>query len=289
MSGRPADLSAPDPGLARRLRRMRLFATALLGVMAVVYVGTTWLASPSPYVGGDPRLRRSRARRRPRRLVRRDRAVSQAARPADSAHRDRAGAQERDRPRAGAFHSRPLPRARGRRAAARPHRSRGAARRLARGRRQRGAREPRSRPGARVGVARGRGGGGELRGALGGTLRAAFDDVPVNRAVATVARRADDGRARRPHHRPARRVRPQRAREEPRDDSRANPRAEPVVAAEVRRSGDLRQARRRARGAARRDGRRPGAPGARRDQSAPHGRCSTRWRPIPSWPRRAAR
>ncbi len=216
----------------------------------------------------DPSLRRSRARRRSCRLVRRDRAVSPAARPADSAHRDRAGTQEPDRPRAGALHSRPLPRARGRRTAARARQSRGAARRLARRRRQRGAREPRSRPGARVGVARGR---RRRRRAARRAGRNAARGVrrrsrqPCRRHG---ARSVDDGRARRPHHRPARRVRPQRARKESRDDSRANPRAEPVVAAEIRRSGDLRQSRRRARGAARRDGCRRDAPGPRRDQDA---------------------
>ena len=50
MSGAPAAPAAPDPALVRRLRRMRAFATALLGVMAVVYAGTTWLAPPGPYV-----------------------------------------------------------------------------------------------------------------------------------------------------------------------------------------------------------------------------------------------
>ena len=51
MNGRPAALAAPDPALKSRLRRMRLFATALLIVMAVVFVGTTWFASPTPYLG----------------------------------------------------------------------------------------------------------------------------------------------------------------------------------------------------------------------------------------------
>ena len=51
MSGQPAVSTASDPGLVRRLRRMRVFATALLGVMAVIYVGTTWFASPTPYLG----------------------------------------------------------------------------------------------------------------------------------------------------------------------------------------------------------------------------------------------
>jgi uncharacterized membrane-anchored protein YjiN (DUF445 family) len=50
MNGPPA-ASAQDTNLVGRLRRMRLFATALLLVMAVVYVGTTWFASPTPYLG----------------------------------------------------------------------------------------------------------------------------------------------------------------------------------------------------------------------------------------------
>ena len=51
MSGRPAALAAPDPALKSRLRRMRLFATALLLVMAVIFVATTWFLSPTPYLG----------------------------------------------------------------------------------------------------------------------------------------------------------------------------------------------------------------------------------------------
>jgi uncharacterized membrane-anchored protein YjiN (DUF445 family) len=51
MNGPSGGRSAEDPGLVRRLRRTRLFATSLLAVMAVIFVGTTWLASPSPYVG----------------------------------------------------------------------------------------------------------------------------------------------------------------------------------------------------------------------------------------------
>ena len=117
------------------------------------------------------------------------------------------------------------------------------------------------------------------------SLRAAFDDVPVNRAVATVLEVLTTGERADLIIDQLVAVRPQRAREEPRDDSRADPRAEPVVAAEVRRPGDLRQARRRARGAARRDRRRPEASGARRDQGAPRraaardGRRSRRSRP----------
>ena len=41
-----------DPGLARRLRRMRTFATALLAAMAAIYAATTWwLAGFGPWVG----------------------------------------------------------------------------------------------------------------------------------------------------------------------------------------------------------------------------------------------
>jgi uncharacterized membrane-anchored protein YjiN (DUF445 family) len=43
--------AAPEQRLARRLRRSRAFATALLVVMAVVYAGATWYLSPTPWVG----------------------------------------------------------------------------------------------------------------------------------------------------------------------------------------------------------------------------------------------
>jgi uncharacterized membrane-anchored protein YjiN (DUF445 family) len=51
MNAVPAVPPAPDPNLARRLRRMRAFATALLAGMGVVYVVTTWFLSPTPYIG----------------------------------------------------------------------------------------------------------------------------------------------------------------------------------------------------------------------------------------------
>ena len=51
MTGGPAVPPAPDPNLVRRLRRMRLFATALLAVMGAVYVAATWALPPTPYVG----------------------------------------------------------------------------------------------------------------------------------------------------------------------------------------------------------------------------------------------
>ena len=50
MSGAPPEVGTEVPGLSRRLRRMRTFATALLVLMGVIYVGTTWFASPSPYL-----------------------------------------------------------------------------------------------------------------------------------------------------------------------------------------------------------------------------------------------
>ena len=268
MNGGAAVAPAPDPGLARRLRRMRAIATALLIAMAVVYVVTTWFVSPNPYVEAA-------------------RAFAEAALvggladwfavtalfrrpsgPADPAHRDRAGAQEPDRPRVGAFHPRSFSRSRGRRAPVEPRQSGGAARRLARGQPQRGAREPRSRRRARVGVARGRQRRRAARRARQHLARSLRRGSRQSRRGHR-ARGPDDRRTGRSHHRSARRVRPQRARAAARVDSRADPRAKPMVVAEVRRPGDLRQARRRARGAARCDRRRPGTPGAPRDQVAP--------------------
>jgi uncharacterized membrane-anchored protein YjiN (DUF445 family) len=185
MSGRAAELSAPDPGLIRRLRRTRLFATALLAVMGVVYIGTSFLAAPSFYVaairafaeaalvGGladwfavTALFRRplglpiphtaivpSRKNEIGRALARfiRDHflvreAVERRLSRADLAARLGAWLEEADH-------------------AARVSRDLGQALQWA-------LRED--------------GGGGELRGALGATLRSAFDDVPVSRAVATV-------------------------------------------------------------------------------------------------------
>jgi uncharacterized membrane-anchored protein YjiN (DUF445 family) len=184
MNGRPAVLSAPDPGLVRRLRRMRAFATALLAVMAVVYVGATWFASPTPYLGAI-------------------RAFAEAALVGGLADWFAVTALFR-RPL-----GLPIPHT-----AIVPARKNEIGRALARFIRDhflvREAVERRLRRAnlaARLGtwleeggnaarVSRDVGlalawalreeGGGELRGALGGTLLSAFDDVPVNRTVATV-------------------------------------------------------------------------------------------------------
>ena len=52
MSGTEAVPAPSDPGLARRLRRMRTVATALLAAMAAVYGATTWwLTGLGPWVG----------------------------------------------------------------------------------------------------------------------------------------------------------------------------------------------------------------------------------------------
>ena len=265
MNGRPAVPPAPDPGLARRLRRMRAVRHGAAGRDGRRLRRHHLVRrARTPYVERAARVRRGRARRRARRLVRRDGAVSPAARPADSAHRDRAGAQERDRPRAWRASSATIS------SCARPS-SAGLSRtdlaaRLGawlEDRRQRRAREPRSRAARSRGRCARTAAAASCAARSAARLRAAFDDVPVNRAVATVlevlttGERADliidqlvaFGRS--------------ELEQQSRDDSRADPRAKPVVAAEVRRPGDLRQARRRARGAARRDRRRPGAPGAR--------------------------
>ena len=185
MNGRQAEPPAPDPGLARRLRRMRAFATALLAAMAVVYVVTTWFAARSPYVealrafaeaalvgGLADWFAVTALFRRPLGLPIPHTAIvparkNQIGRALARFIRDHFLVREAVERRL------------------EPHGSRGAPRRLARGRRQRRAREPRPGRSARVGAARRRR-GGELRGALGGSLRSAFDDVPVNRAVATV-------------------------------------------------------------------------------------------------------
>jgi len=53
MSGRDEAVPAPppDPGLARRLRRMRTFATALLAAMAAVFAAATWYLPPTGWTG----------------------------------------------------------------------------------------------------------------------------------------------------------------------------------------------------------------------------------------------
>ena len=67
------------------------------------------------------------------------------------------------------------------------------------------------------------GDGGDLRSALGGSLRAAFDEVPVSAAISTLLEVLTSGRARAGHHRPARAVRPGPGRESACRDSRADP------------------------------------------------------------------
>jgi len=186
MSGAPAAPPAADPGLVSRLRRTRAFATALIGVMAVVYVGTTWLAPPSPYVDAI-------------------RAFAEAALVGGLADWFAVTALFR-RPL-----GLPIPHT-----AIIPARKNEIGRALARFIRDHflvreavERRLSRTNLAARLGhwledsgnaarvsrdvgqalawaIREDRGSGGELRGALGGTVRAAFDDVPVNRAVATV-------------------------------------------------------------------------------------------------------
>jgi uncharacterized membrane-anchored protein YjiN (DUF445 family) len=184
MSGQPAVSTASDPGLVRRLRRMRVFATALLGVMAVIYVGTTWFASPTPYLGAI-------------------RAFAEAALVGGLADWFAVTALFR-RPL-----GLPIPHT-----AIVPARKNEIGRALARFIRDHflvreavERRLKRANLAARLGswleeggnaarVSRDVGAGlawalreegvGELRGALGGSLRSAFDDVPVSRAVATV-------------------------------------------------------------------------------------------------------
>jgi uncharacterized membrane-anchored protein YjiN (DUF445 family) len=184
MSGQLAVSTASDPGLVRRLRRMRVFATALLGVMAVIYIGTTWFASGAPYLGAI-------------------RAFAEAALVGGLADWFAVTALFR-RPL-----GLPIPHT-----AIVPARKNEIGRALARFIRDHflvreavERRLKRANLAARLGtwleedgnaarVSRDVGAGlawalreegvGELRGALGGSLRSAFDDVPVSRAIATV-------------------------------------------------------------------------------------------------------
>jgi uncharacterized membrane-anchored protein YjiN (DUF445 family) len=185
MSGRPAVLSAPDPGLIRRLRRTRLFATALLAVMAVVYAGTTWLAAPSPYVAAI-------------------RAFAEAALVGGLADWFAVTALFRRPLGLPIPHTAIVPARKNEigRALARFIRDHFLVREAVERRLSRanlaarlGAWLNEGSNAARVSRDLGQalkwalqedGGRGELRGALGVTLRSAFDDVPVNRAVATV-------------------------------------------------------------------------------------------------------
>jgi uncharacterized membrane-anchored protein YjiN (DUF445 family) len=184
MSGQPAVSTASDPGLVRRLRRMRVFATALLGVMAVIYVGTTWFASPTPYlvairafaeaalVGGLADWFAVTALfRRPLGLPIPHTAIV----PARKNEIGRALARFiRDHFLVREAVERRLKRA-------------NLAARLGSWLEEGGNAARVSRDvGAGLAWALREEGVGELRGALGGSLRSAFDDVPVSRAVATV-------------------------------------------------------------------------------------------------------
>jgi uncharacterized membrane-anchored protein YjiN (DUF445 family) len=187
MSGDPADVPTQDPGLSRRLRRMRTFATALLVLMGVIYVGTTWFASPSPYlealrsfaeaalVGGLADWFAVTALfRRPLGLPIPHTAIvparkNQIGRALARFIRDHflvRDAVERRLSRANLAVRLGLWLEDG-----------GNAARVSRDLGQALAWAMQEDRGS---------GGGELRGSLGSTLRAAFDDVPVNRAIGTV-------------------------------------------------------------------------------------------------------
>jgi len=181
----PAGGSSEDPGLVRRLRRTRLFATTLLAVMAVIFVGTTWLASPSLYVGAV-------------------RAFAEAALVGGLADWFAVTALFRRPLGLPIPHTAIVPSRKNeigralarfirdhflvREAVARRLRRTNLAARLAAWLENGGnaARVSRDLGQALAWALREDGDGGELRGALGATLRSAFDDVPVNRAVATL-------------------------------------------------------------------------------------------------------
>jgi uncharacterized membrane-anchored protein YjiN (DUF445 family) len=185
MNGRPAARAAPDPALKSRLRRMRLFATALLFVMAVIFVGTTWFASPTPYVGAI-------------------RAFAEAALVGGLADWFAVTALFRRPLGLPIPHTAIVPSRKNEigRALARFIRDHFLVREAVERRLQRAnlagrlagwleegnnaARVSRDLGLALAWALREDGSGGELRGALGDTLRAAFEDVPVSRAVATV-------------------------------------------------------------------------------------------------------
>ena len=186
MSGLTAAPAAPDPALVARLRRMRVFATALLAVMAIVYAGTTWLAPPAPYieavrsfaeaalVGGLADWFAVTALfRRPLGLPIPHTAIV----PARKNEIGRALARFiRDHFLVREAVARRLSRA-------------NLAARLAAWLEDGGNAARVSRDlglGLAWALREDRGGSGELRGALGATLRASFDDAPVNRVVATV-------------------------------------------------------------------------------------------------------
>lgn len=185
MNGPRGEGSAEDPGLVRRLRRTRLFATALLAVMGIIFIGTTWLASPSPYIGAIRAFAEAALVggladwfavtalfRRPLGLPIPHTAIV----PARKNEIGRALARFiRDHFLVREAVERRLKRA-------------NLAARLAAWLEESGNATRVSRD---VGLAlawalRDDGDGGELRGALGATLRSAFEDVPVNRAVATL-------------------------------------------------------------------------------------------------------
>ena len=185
MNGGAAVAPAPDPGLARRLRRMRAIATALLIAMAVVYVVTTWFVDPNPYVEAA-------------------RAFAEAALVGGLADWFAVTALFRRPLGLPIPHTAIVPARKNQigRALARFIRDHflvreAVERRLSRANlaarlgawledSHNAVRVSRDLGGALAWALREDGSGGELRGALGSTLRAAFDEVPVNRAVATV-------------------------------------------------------------------------------------------------------
>lgn len=185
MNGPRAVAPQPDPGLVRRLRRMRTVATALLAAMAVVYVVTTWFVPASPYVEAL-------------------RAFAEAALVGGLADWFAVTALFRRPLGLPIPHTAIVPARKNQigRALARFIRDHFLVREAVERRLSRtdlalrlgtwledernAVRISRDVGSALAWALREDGSGGELRGALGSTLRAAFDEVPVNRAVATV-------------------------------------------------------------------------------------------------------